>query len=234
VVREDGKVGWDIRAFTERGVERGKEEAVRRGAKTFKEEGLGKDFAFQPYSRGGWEFTIDERAFRTATKVALVGLAANGRALARSEAFRPAARYVRYGDGGPLAALFFNRDFASRIHSGPHQHAIYYCYDYSARTLHAIVVFFGAIFYLVRLSDNIQILDYGFSHIEDTLTKQRTSAIVSRLENECEAIRDVLTSKKTAKNDLMASLQYYVQFIGQFVSEGSLWMEQRVLPNDET
>jgi hypothetical protein len=214
VVREDGKKGWDILALTPRGLEAAKAEAAKLGAKRFT-EGEWQRLTLEPFSRGSWDFVVNDRALRAATKVAIIGLAGTRKGLARLSSLEPARRYVRYGEGRNFARLFFNPEFTARFDGGPHQHAILYCFDFERSSIHAIVAFFGSLFYLVRLSDSARSADYGFTHAEDTLTRRVAPVIVSRFENEREAVRSIIESSTTRFDDVLSSARHYTEFMNK-------------------
>jgi hypothetical protein len=212
VIKETSATSWDILALTKRGLELGKAEAARRGAKRFRESPLPKDIQIQPISEGVWNFLSSPQAFRTAAKVAILGLAAQNKPLPRSESFSSLKRFVRFGEGAPVS-LVFNPDFAERIKAGPHQHLIMYSFDYHARTVSAVVIFFGGLFYLVNMSSDARFLDYGFTHAEDTHLRRTTPAFVTRLENERESVSHLLTSSGTISNSMLESATYFIKLL---------------------
>ena len=181
-----GKViSESLRTTSAREVEAFKRRARAEGKKLVAEPG--EFVTFAPVFKGTFHFLAMPAAFRTAAKAAYICLARQSRHVAKADAFRNIRSYIDGGDGDSVR-LFFNASFAEGLRLGIHEHQITVVLDGLSRKVYGIVVFMGALHYLVDLSDLYIGADYEFTYRVNARTG--ASNIVNR--NERQALNIVL------------------------------------------
>ncbi|HEX6822567.1 MAG TPA: hypothetical protein VF123_10955 [Candidatus Sulfotelmatobacter sp.] len=178
--------------FTDESFEQLQKAAGRRGERLLYEAPRPRDIEFVPESFMPLDFLNSAEAKRTAAKVALTCAAAKlGQNFACSGAFDGLRKYILTGEGG-YVRLFFNQDFAAHTQAGPFQHSIILSCDAKKHTVYAIVMFFGSMTYLVRLSSRYEGVDFGSQYAFDARERKEVPVFVGHLENERLAVENVL------------------------------------------
>jgi hypothetical protein len=140
----------------------------------------------------GLDFIGTQSGLRTATKAAYAALAfRTGVEYALSPTFDAVRRFCRQGGTPSPARLFLNDNFQNGFRIGPHQHAIVCAGDGKTKRAHALVVYFGNLFYYVRLSDKYEGADFNWTMACDAQRDEEVKLIVREYDNEFLMLEDV-------------------------------------------
>lgn len=212
-----GKVVKRYWLFDDESFERLQKAAAKRGERLVCEEPPAHEIEFTPESFMPLDFINSLEAKRTAAKVALTCLAAKlGQTFACSPAFDGVRKYIREGEGNS-ARLFFNQNFAVHTQAGPFQHLVLLSCDGQKHSVYAIVMFFGAMTYLVELSSMYQGADFFAQYAFDGRKRKEVPVFVGHLENERLAVEDVLGGT-TLFDDVVAVAEYGAKVIQRAAS----------------
>jgi len=193
--------------FTTDSFEQLQKKAAKRGERLVVEEPDSREIEFVPESFMPLDFINSLDAKRTASKVALTCVAEKlGQTFACLPAFDSVRDFIRKGEGD-CARLFFNQNFAEATEAGPFQHLVILSCDARKHTVHAIVMFFGTMTYLVQLSSNHKGIDFGAHYAFDARKREEVPVFVAHLENERLAMEDVLGGS-TRFGDVAAVAEY--------------------------
>ena len=155
-----------------------------------------------------FDFIGTQCGLRTAAKAAYTALALKtGAGYALSGAFAAVRNYARTGGASVPVRLFLNENFQSSFHIGAHQHAIACAGDSKYHRVHAIVIYFGGLFYYVRLSDAYGGADFNWTIACDAQRGEETKFIVREYDNEFLMLEDVATGNNHW-DDVKASADY--------------------------
>jgi hypothetical protein len=157
-----------------------------------------------------FDFIGTQSGLRTAAKAAYTALAfKTGIGYALSSTFDTVRNYCRNGGAPPPVRLFLNDNFQTSFHIGPHQHAIVCAGDAKTKRAHALVIYFGNLFYYVRLSDAYEGADFNWTMACDAQRDEEVKFIVGEYDNEFLMLEDI-TSGKTRWDDIKASGDFLV------------------------
>lgn len=155
-----------------------------------------------------FDFIGTQSGLRTAAKAAYTALAfKTGIGYALSSTFDTVRNYCRNGGTPSPARLFLNDNFQANFHIGPHQHAIVCAGDAKTKRAHALVIYFGNLFYYVRLSDAYEGADFNWTMACDAQRDEEVKFIVGEYDNEFLMLEDI-ASGKTRWDDIKASGDY--------------------------
>jgi hypothetical protein len=151
---------------------------------------------------------------RYATKIAYVGFALQiGSEFAIRNSSDETRNYVRTSEGEPTAKLFVNEDYLSNCAQGAHQHSIVLAGQKSNHRIDAIVRLFGALCYLVTLSESYDGADFYNTLVYDAQRGNINGVLVGNLQSEFLQIEHVTTSKATIWNNSAVSGTRLIKFI---------------------
>lgn len=152
-----------------------------------------------------FDFIGTQSGLRTAAKAAYTALAfKTGVGYALSPTFDAVRNYCCNGGTASPARLFLNDNFQASFHIGPHQHALVCAGDAKSKRAHALVIYFGNLFYYVRLSDSYGGADFNWTMACDAQRDEEVKFIVGEYDNEFLMLEDI-ASGKTRWNDVKAS-----------------------------
>jgi hypothetical protein len=155
-----------------------------------------------------FDFIGTQSGLRTAAKTAYTALAfKTGVGYALSSTFETVRNYCRNGGSPSRARLFLNDNFQASFHIGPHQHAIVCAGDAKTKRAHALVIYFGNLFYHVKLSDAYEGADFNWTMACDAQRDEEVKFIVGEYDNEFLMLEDI-ASGKTRWDDVKASGDY--------------------------
>jgi hypothetical protein len=215
---EDGRREFVHQFATERQKERLRQEAQEKG-REFVETGPGEPIVAEVHVGGDLRFIGAPEGLRTAAKTAYVGLAfVAGKKLAMSDAFDAVRAYIRDGSGHHVSRLFVHERFLEAVQQGPHQHSLIIAARNNKKRVDAIVRLFGGICYLVTLSDNYGGADFNQTLVYDASRGEANGILQSHVDAETLEIEDVLTSKETVWDDLVASGKRFCAFLDEAVN----------------
>ena len=139
-----------------------------------------------------FDFIGTQCGLRTAAKTSYTALALKiGIGYALSGTFENVRNYVRTGGARPPSRLFLNENFQSRFQIGPHQHSIACAGDAKRHCAHAIIVYFGGLFYYVSLSDAYEGADFNWTIACDAQAGKETKILVGEYDNEFLMLEDI-------------------------------------------
>ena len=151
-----------------------------------------------------WKYgcLISSAAFRTVAKIAFVGFAYHfGSRLTYSEAFNCIRKFIADGSQeSPAVRLFHNEVFRTGTQSNPFLHALLFAADGKEKKVWAIVILFGKLTYLVKLSDCWNGPDLNKTLGVDARYGTECVALAKSIDNEFKAVSLVLNGK-TVWND---------------------------------
>ena len=155
-----------------------------------------------------FDFIGTQSGLRTAAKTAYTALAfKTGIAYALSSTFDSVRNYCRNGGSPSAVRLFLNDNFQANFHIGPHQHAIVCAGDAKTKRAHALVIYFGYLFYYVRLSDTYEGADFNWTMACDAQRDEEVKLIVGEYDNEFLILEDI-ASGETRWDDVKACGDY--------------------------
>jgi hypothetical protein len=156
----------------------------------------------------GLDFIGTQSGLRTAAKAAYAALAfKTGVGYALSPTFDMVRQFCHQGGTPSPARLFLNENFQNSFHIGLHQHAIVCAGDAKTKRAHALVIYFGNLFYYVRLSDAYKGADFNWTMACDAQRDEEVKFIVGEYDNEFLMLEDI-ASGKTRWDDIKASGDY--------------------------
>ncbi|MBZ5540140.1 MAG: HNH endonuclease [Acidobacteriia bacterium] len=157
------------------------------------------------------DFIGRQSGLRTAAKAAYAALALKtGVGYALSGTFDTVRNYCRNGGTPTPARLFLNDNFQASFHIGPHQHAIVCAGDAKTKRTHALVIYFGNLFYYVRVSDTYEGADFNWTMACDAQRDEEVKFIVGEYDNEFLMLEDI-ASGNTHWDDIKASGDYLMR-----------------------
>jgi HNH endonuclease len=213
---EDGKVKEVLYEYpTEQQKERNRREAAEKGDEIIESEPVaGPGLEAGITVSGTLKLIGAPEGLRYASKIAYTGFALRiGSEFAIRNASDEARNYVRTGEGGPTAKLFVNEEYLSNCAQGAHQHSIIIAGQKDNHRIHAVVRLFGALCYLVTLSEHYDGADFYNTLVYDAQRGSMNGVLVGNLQSEFLQIEHVTTSKATIWNNSAVSGTRLIKFI---------------------
>jgi HNH endonuclease len=208
----DGVTVYEHHYVTERQKKKLRERAKEKGYHLV-ESGPGNPEQAEVHFGGGLELIGSSEGFRTASKIAYVGLAFRaGPLIAKGDSFREIRAYVRDGRGNPTARLFVNERFLAACQQGPHQHSLIIAGRHDTARVDAIVRLFGGLCYFVVLSDHYGGVDFCDTLIYDAYRGDVDGNLVAHEQAEILQIEDVAMGGWTLWDDLPAAGKRLIDF----------------------
>ena len=184
----------------------------------FIESGPGNPEVGEVHVGGALEVIGSPEGLRVTSKIAYVGLALRGGVkLTTSNAFGEIREFMRGGTGKPTSRLFVHERFLDRVQLGPHQHALIVAARHDKGRVDAIIRLFGGLCYFVVLSDHYGGADFSYTLACDAHRGEVSAVLQSHVDAEMLQTEDVLMSADTVWDDLPASAERFVKFIGDAI-----------------
>lgn len=197
VATHDGKREFVHQYATERQKEKLRKEAKEKGREFIETKG-GEPETAEIHFGGNLELIGASEGFRTAAKIAYVGLArVVGAKIVTGESFARVREYIRTGTVNPCSRIFVNHGYMEAVQQGPHQHSLTLCGRRDKKQVAAIVRLFSHLCYFVELSGCYEGADFCDTLVYDAYRGQIDGILLAHPYAELLQIEDVAGNPQT-------------------------------------